>query len=277
MVSTEPTYEIGIPVRSNLDWALETTKRALSVKGVTSVHVSVNDPSQEQTFRDKFTKLPAVRLSIQDRDLGLYGNLRFLANSSRARYFSWLCLDDIPDREFFASSVLEDKTQVPGLWVPQIAQQDFDDARKWHGPTRKWPKPESLVNRPFEWGVFFGNRTHYIYGVWETEYLRSILPARNFDWLDAYLVSKATLDRRIKHVESGMFIVGISDKLPNRVGRKHELRGWLWHAFRLVLQSQNALQALRWYLVAGLTQMHINHYWNTRERAQKFKVSVGAD
>ena len=263
-----PTYEIGIPVHSNLRWAIETTERALSVAGVTSVHVSVNDPSQANLFRDQFPSHPLVRLSIQNKPLGLYGNLRFLANSSSAKFFSWLCLDDKPDKDFFIREVLGKESPLTSLYVPRIAQQDFDDVRQWHGPTQAWESPASHSQKPFEWKVFFGNRTHYIFGIWETRYLCSIFPARNFDWLDAYLLARATVDGRISHFESGTLTVGASNKLPHRVGRKHRISGWLCQALRLVFKSRRPLRAFRWYVVAGITQSHINHYWNTREKSQ---------
>ena len=88
--------EIGIPAWKDMSTAL-IKARQLRTGGFTGkVHVSVNEhesPSVEMLA--KFSSLN-VRLTTHVKNIGLYGNFRYLLNESSARHFCWLALDDEP-------------------------------------------------------------------------------------------------------------------------------------------------------------------------------------
>lgn len=279
-MNLSPTFEVGLPVRNNYLEAVATVKRALQIVGVTSVHVSVNEPGN---LGEKFLALPdidpRVRVTLQDRDLGLYGNLRFLANAARSYYFSWLCYDDAPPTDLLTSAIRSDSEGggTKALFVPTMGQQHFNDVDQWHGELEVWPLFDYTM-KPRAEKLFLGFRTHYIYGVWKRQFLTDIFPSKNFDWLDALLLARTISDEKITNFPSGTYVVGVVDKFPTRVGARHRLGPWLLRSSSLVLNSSDLLGNLRGYLIAAVTFGHINNYWNARERfhsqKQTFKSSL---
>lgn len=282
-MASELTFEVGLPIRNSFSQAVATLQRAMQIQGVTSIHLSVNEPGED---REKFLGLAEVdarvRVTLQRQDLGLYGNLRFLVNSANSFYFSWLCYDDVPPIDFLSSAMRAD---IDGegnkaLYVPAIGQQHFNDVDQWHGPLEVWPLFDYKI-KPRAEKLFLGFRTHYIYGVWKRQYLAEIFPKRNFDWLDALLLARTIADEKIANVASGTYVVGVVDKFPTKVGTKHRLWPWAVRTSRLIFSSGDLIGNLRGYFIALVTFAHINHYWNMRERfsgqKQVFKSSLYPD
>lgn len=261
------SYEIGIPIRSRFDHARDTILRAATVEGVTSIHVSVNEANQGEEYLSLLLLDPRVRVSVQGENLGLYGNLRFLAENCETEFFSWLCFDDIPSADLLPCALrgIDPQFPQPSLFVPSMGQRLFDEEQGgWIGPLEDWlVDPVFHSNSPKR--IFFGFRTHYVYGLWRTDFLKRIFPSKNFDWLDAYLLAKTISSNGLRHVDAAKFIVGIVDKFPTRVGRKHRLLPWLTHAFHLALSTSQPLKRAFWFSMAVVNISRINQFWNSAE------------
>lgn len=261
------TFEIGLPIWKSFQEAEQTLLRALQVDGVTSIHISVNSPgSQSRDFLNLCNIDTRVRVTLQDTNLGLYGNLRFLAMEAESDYFSWLCFDDLPSTDLFTSVESRSKENLPpkALFIPTMGQKHFSTELNWHGPLELWPELELDPSKTSN--VFTNFRTHYIYGVWNTKALKKYFPKLNFDWLDAYLLTAVMCRGLATYVDTKTYIVGIVDKFPTRVGSKLRILGWLVFSFSNLFQTKKSFHNFRAYISAAISFSHINHYWNLRER-----------
>ena len=226
--------EIGIPAYKNLSAAF---KKAEELRGggfSGTIHISVNDPNSEDYSLAESSTDPLLLVSLQEGNLGLYGNFRFLAKASRSKFFMWLALDDEPD--WAAIGAIEAGQTGSILFYSRhflkIAARD-GSAEIIYGPIDPL-KPSNAFN--FDPSAIFG--------AWDATWLKESFPLSDFDWLDSYLLTAAHLNGAIRLLPGQRSIGADLGKLPHNVsGDHHQIWGWFSHCARLVLKSK------RWDLV----------------------------
>ena len=87
--------EVGIPLLAGVALAEEVLHQVIKFKNLSVIHVSINEPGgQEAEYMALESLDPRVKVSCQPRNLGLYGNFRFLVENATGDYFHWHCFDD---------------------------------------------------------------------------------------------------------------------------------------------------------------------------------------
>lgn len=217
------TLTIGIPSRGINPSLYRVIEHALSLE-VDEIVVGINPTGREKVNLLKYSD-PRLKIHFHSRDLGLYGNFRFLAQESHSTYFSWLCTDDAlsPDVPMMLKSFEDSSINliIPSwVWVEYHPQ----DAIRFELSTQvPGTYPDMKTN-----GSAFLSALHsepsWIFGVWRTEYLQNIFPRCDFDWLDTHLLQKVLLTGKVSVVSVPTpTLIGTwhwANKVPNSVSQK---------------------------------------------------------
>ncbi len=262
--------EIGIPIFNNLQDAQASIERAILLPGVSAIHLSVNNPGLlSQQFESLTSMDPRVRVSLQRHNLGLYGNLRFLAQSASAPHFSWLAADDILSKDFVeAFQNIENPSKLSiSNFVHQNCVRNTDIAWDSESTVSGWlPQP-----RPDGTWEFFSTEPSWIFGIWETTYLKGIFPSQNYDFLDTILLANVLFDNEIMvlNVENPSVIGLWPNRPPNHVnGKYHGFAKWSLEALTLLVSRKPFdAQAWRGFLTALLGRCT----FSTRSKIMYFK------
>lgn len=228
------TLEIGIPAYKNLRAAFKKVEMLRGGGFSGAIHISVNDPDNEALSLAKSSTDPLLQVSLQEGDLGLYGNFRFLAMASKSNFFMWLALDDEPD--WAAIGAIESGQTGSILFYSRhflkIAARE-GNAEIIYGPIDPL-KPSNAFN--FDPSAIFG--------AWDSTWLKANFPQSNFDWLDSYLLTAAYLNGATRLLPGQRSIGADLEKRPHNVsGSHHQIWGWISHCAILILKAK------RWDLV----------------------------
>jgi hypothetical protein len=221
--------EIGIPAYRNLNVAL---KKAAELRGggfTGRIHISVNDPSSEDASLSLASQDPLLDISLQSGNLGLYGNFRYLVNTSKAGYFMWLALDDEPDWGVIGA-IYSEKTHSTLYYSRHFLNLANQEApgNLVYGPIN----PLSAKN-------IFNFDPSAIFGAWDSKWLQSFFPKCDFDWLDSYLLTAAHLQGKITLLPGQRTIGAVLGKRPHNVsGTHHRIWGWFAHCSVLILRTR---------------------------------------
>lgn len=231
--------EVGIPILDNVLDAIETIERACALPGVTAIHVSVNSPKgQAHEFSELASLDRRVRVSVQENNLGLYGNFRYLARCAKAPYFCWMAADDI------LSSELVDKFQKQ-VNPNMLTVGDFINQECIRDTRIHWRPDKVTLGRlpkqlPIGMREVFSPEPSWIFGIWQTDYLSENFPVHNFDYLDTFLLTSALYAGAISVVSlESPSIIGIwPNRQPNFVnGRYHTFFRWSIKALNLLVRK----------------------------------------
>lgn len=248
-----------MPVKSELGGAHRQIMKFRGHPQVSSILVSVSQPG---TTPGDFLALkalgPNVQIWLQTKDLGLYGNFRFLLEKAAARWCFFAAVDDDISESLLCSKLLTAQAP-PSLVVPvqhlvnvERAERPFPgtvafldtvgqvcDSEKMNDISRFFSGP-NVLNAPTSW----------IFGIWRTSYLRDIYPRKNFNWLDSYVIARAILDEVIQFDwVSNPSLIGVwPDRPPNAVGRSWRTPfGWLVQCLKdSTVRTEVGLGALLW-------------------------------
>jgi hypothetical protein len=221
--------EIGIPAYRNLNVALKKAAELRDGGFSGRIHISVNDPSSEDVSLSLEPHESLLYISLQNGNLGLYGNFRYLASTSKARYFMWLALDDEPDWGVIGAIESEktDSTLIYSRHFLNLANQDAP-GNLVYGPIN----PLAAKN-------IFNFDPSAIFGAWDSKWLQSVFPKSDFDWLDSYLLTAAHLQGKIKLLPGQRTIGAVLGKRPHNVsGTHHRIWGWFIHCSVLILSTR---------------------------------------
>lgn len=262
--------EIGIPILNSLQDAHAAIERAIQLPGVSVIHLSVNNPGLlSQQFESLTSMDPRVRVSLQRHNLGLYGNLRFLAQSASEPHFSWVAADDILSKDFLEA--FQNTESPTKLSISNFVHQNCvrNAAIEWDSQSTVsgwWPQPRSDGN----W-EYFSTEPSWIFGIWDTAYLKRIFPSRNYDFLDTILLATVLFDNEITvlHVENPSVIGLWPNRAPNHVnGKYHGFARWSLEALTLLV-SRKPFAALAWR--GFLTALLGRCIFSTRSKIMYFK------
>lgn len=248
----QPLLEVGIPTNNSLSVILETSLRALNLPGVASVHVSVNRLLSPDEFQQILALDSRIRITHREGNLGLYGNFRFLVLSCQADYLALVADDDCPSEEAFQSFLCLDLEQRRGkkLFIQKYVLQEcaFNPTR-WFGEIHQGREFDTSSTLTFH-KLILNPEPSWIFGIWDSAYLRQIFPKRNFDWLDSYLLGRAISQNVVLSLHNlEPQIIGTwkwLGKEPTSVnGKFHSGFGWLSYFLLFALKSK-LIVSLRW-------------------------------
>jgi hypothetical protein len=215
--------EVLIPYRGEVnDLLLVAIQKNLSNPYVGRVHVSVN-PSEFGTeelepFRDnqKFT------LTLQTENLGLYGNFRYLVNSAVTPFIVFQCGDDVQTDDY-SKMVKQLNLDNKALAIPEWCWREFNPSKGGHYGEEEAGVYPSLTSRRSRFLSCEIAEPSWIFGVWRTNYLKSIFPSNDFDWLDFFLLQKSLCENQVVRVETNTrLVIGTwrwANKVPHSVSR----------------------------------------------------------
>jgi hypothetical protein len=264
------SLEIGIPILKSLEDAQGAIARAVLLPGVSAIHLSVNDPGDLEERFEALTQMDSrVRVTLQRDNLGLYGNLRFLAQSAAASHFSWLAADDILTRDFVEAFLNRERPTklsvsnfVHQICVrnPTISWDLSSTVQGW------WPEPKD----DGRW-QYFSTEPSWIFGIWETSYLKKIFPSKSYDFLDTILLAHVLFDDEISLIcVKNPSVIGLwPNRPPNHVnGKYHGFSKWAGEALKLLVRRE-PLSAHAW---RGLLTALIGRcIFSTRSKYEYFR------
>jgi hypothetical protein len=216
------SYSVAIPSRGVNASLIRVLKEAQLLVGVDEILVGINpDGSGSCSDLEPFLVDSRIKIFHHEKDLGLYGNFRFLLMQSTSEYFSWLCTDDRASEstlELLSNIEKDFLNLVIPTWNwaeynPDTLSHSLDDAKSGHYPSVS--SPDSTLN-----SIIYCEPS-WIFGIWRTNFLLSIFPKSDFDWLDTYLLQKVILTRKVAHISvQDPMIIGTwhwKNKIPSSV------------------------------------------------------------
>ena len=227
MKTLKPGFSIGIPVLEDLESA---SKKVLSLRKCGfegPIIVSVNSASSDCETRSTYAfRDMNCRVYLHGHNKGLYGNFKFILDSVETSHFMWVALDDFPPEQLLS-----------GDWKPS---SDSDLSIGSLAVTESLSSGYGKVLESVPASTFFTCdplQIHpgYVFGVWKTEFARSVWPRKSMDWLDTFILLCARTLGKVEAIsDSGMWIIGHSQKSPHKVnGRFHNPLSWGCEVLRL--------------------------------------------
>jgi hypothetical protein len=214
---------IGIPSKGLSESLVRVLHIALSNNEVEKVLVGINPGVDSTEIPEYLSSDPRVAITFHSKDLGLYGNFRYLANNATTRYFMWLCTDDSPTSELnkmLDLAVSKDYLLVIPSWD---WAEYFPETTSHSVKRRPGPQPLMLSNKSVAESAIYAE-PGWIFGLWDTQYLVSIFPQQNFDWLDTHLLQRVLTTKRVGLVDViDRATIGTwewADRRPNAVNPK---------------------------------------------------------
>ena len=182
-----------LPVKDNYKLTVLTLDRLLKLD-VNEILISVNSPGSQSRIFLELQRLDArIRVFLQENNLGLYGNFRFLAQQAKCEYFFWNCVDDYIPSSFLAAFFdLDEHTRAKyQLFAPPVQRIPFDYS------SGEWihPKTDGMLNSEFTLTLndqrdMFNFNPSFIFGIWKKSAFLGLVPSTDFDWLDTLLLTK---------------------------------------------------------------------------------------
>jgi hypothetical protein len=163
--------------------------------------IELNSPSSPRGGELSDFGDPRIKFFFHSKDLGLYGNFRFLAFQASSSHFAWLCTDDAISPQIprtIAALAEEPNLIIPNWkWIEYRPHenQPFDFSKSRNGSFPVFKTPIEITNSTLMC------EPSWIFGVWRTEFLKQIFPRFNFDWLDTYLLQRAILSGKVLLIE----------------------------------------------------------------------------
>ena len=191
---------IGIPSKGINESLVRVLRIAVSISEVERIHVGINPGHVSAEIPPNLLKDPRVTINLHSEDLGLYGNFRYLVTGATTRYFMWLCTDDSPTSEIgnllkFAAS--KDYFLVIPSWD---WAEYFPDERSHSLDRQPGPQPLLISNKSITESAIYAE-PGWIFGLWNTQYLVSIFPRQDFDWLDSHILQRVLSTKRVGLVD----------------------------------------------------------------------------
>lgn len=195
----------------------------------------MNDDAQDYLDLERID--PRVKVKLQPKDLGLYGNLRFLSKISSEPWTIFCALDDQLSAEIldalattrlpsganlivFDQVLCEVCVEDDGTYsVVEVGTKIAEFAGKSSGQAIEW----QCLEPPPAW----------IFGLWRTHYLRDIFPRLDFNWLDTMILSRAIAEQSVYHqsMPKPARIGFLRDRPPHPVGKNwRNPFGWVIHS-----------------------------------------------
>lgn len=247
---------VAIPLRTaSPDSLLSQLERALRLNP-NEVLISINDPScvdlSSYLPKEVLVSLDVkVVVTVQPKNLGLYGNFRWLLYKASSRYFMWLAEDDEPTLD--VDRLCQILHQKPDCQLAVPTQQLWEYSEEF-GHFRflgDLPIPEGS-GKSNSWSLTMGAlpEPSWIFGVWRREYLAAIFPRSDFDWLDSLLLIQTLTQGAVVHVQTSPARIGaVINKRPHTVGDKFSGRGFIRESIRSVIARRpkvgGMIQAVR--------------------------------
>jgi hypothetical protein len=227
--------EIGIPIYKGLPFVESAIDQAIGLPNVGRIHVSVNEAGAEaESIRRLADRDSRIFITIQATNLGLYGNFRFLVRNAEYPLFSWLAYDDLHSKESYELAS-EEYDPAVGLYLPVYDYHEFDmDSKSWSRFMFAGRLPNSKKSD------VFGPDPSWIFGIWNTNFLNSIFPKKDFDWLDTLILSVTMMTSKIHILANDEKLkIGITTgKSPHTVnGKWHGWIGWFARSIGLILRG----------------------------------------
>lgn len=214
---------LGIPSRGVTSSLYRVVEYALSLD-VDEIIVGINPTTDSSEFVNHYGDA-RLKLFFHNSDLGLYGNFRFLLHQANSPLFAWLCTDDLISKE--AISILKGRDHIEAnlvlptwKWVEYNPDQEncFAMDKSIEGVYPCLTNNKALAEAALQC------EPSWIFGIWNSIYLKSIFPRTNFDWLDCYILQKTLLSRKVEVLSvSDPTLIGTwnwASKIPNSVNPK---------------------------------------------------------
>lgn len=236
--------EALVPVYDSYLATLGTVTSLIKSQALSSITVSVNHPSGS---REDFLSLEdldrQVKVSLQDSDLGLYGNFRFLAGVATKPWLIICAIDDhLPSRviDGLAEEKIPRDTNLV-IFQQQVWEQVRDSTGRYH----MLELSHSVADLEFSHGSKVNwdpvePPPSWIFGLWRTSFFDATFPRSDFNWPDTYLVSSALFTNSVRYFESGIpaSIGFVPGRPPHAVGSSWTNPfGWLLHMALLARRS----------------------------------------
>lgn len=191
---------IGIPSKGINESLVRVLGLALSNPEVVRIIVGINPGDVSTEIPSNLRNDSRVTIVHHVEDLGLYGNFRYLATNATTRYFMWLCTDDSPTSELGALLTLADSKNY-FLVIPSWDWAEYFPKNTSHSLERRpGPHPMLKSNKFIAESAIYAE-PGWIFGLWDTKYLVSIFPSKNFDWLDVHILQRVLATKRVGLVD----------------------------------------------------------------------------
>lgn len=214
------TISIGIPSKGINKSTLRVIDQALTISGVSEVLVSINPGEMNEVLSSEIVLDPKVKVTIHKRDLGLYGNFRFLAKSASSKKFMWLCTDDSPSFDLLE---LSESMDINGalLAIPTWFWAEYrPETCSFEDISTSGLIPPKIVDEKYPHATTYPEPS-WIFGLWDAAFLRRIMPFVDFDWLDVHILQQALLSKKVVYVDTkSPMIIGTwnwMNKKPNSI------------------------------------------------------------
>lgn len=217
--------EIGIPVLSDSKGGHRKVSELRRAGFQGKIHLSINKSDFAEA--NSSARDPLLRVTQHAENLGLYGNFKYLIESSTCELFLWLAMDDEFPEELVRNAT-EGSGHVADLTVGKVSTFDSKTGE------------ELESNDPTIMSDLFSPNPSAIFGVWRTDWLKGVFPSKPFDWLDVFLVTATMRLGSIKSDEVATLRIAWSPKTPHHVNNKYH-QPWLWavHAIKLVRNARD--------------------------------------
>ncbi len=212
------TISIGIPSKGINKSTLRVIGQALNISGVSEVLVSVNPGEMIEVLSNEIVMDPKVKVTFHEKDLGLYGNFRYLAKSASSEKFMWLCTDDSPSFELLE---LSESMDINGamLAIPTWSWAEYrPETCSFEDKSISGLIPPEIDDEAYPHATTYPEPS-WIFGLWDAAFLRQIMPFVDFDWLDVHILQQALLSGKVIYVNTtSPMIIGTwnwANKKPN--------------------------------------------------------------
>jgi len=232
------TLTLGIPSLGISPSLIRVLRTAVKLSIVDEILVGINPGSGDLSTLEEFRADGRVRIVMHKKNLGLHGNFRSLVQMATSDFFLWHCIDDqistslINQSQFWRDS--EIKLYIPSwVWSEYDPETlSFDDKTTVQGVYPSLKSPKEIIR-----SAIYAEPS-WIFGIWNTKYLKSIFPTHDFDWLDVYLLQRVVLDLGVSVCEvADPTIIGTwhwANKIPHAVnGIRHNPARALLYQFRI--------------------------------------------
>jgi hypothetical protein len=214
------TITVGIPSKGVNQSTLRVIELALSLEGVSEILVSVNPGIDSELLPSEIFSNSKIKVTLHDFDLGLYGNFRYLVQSATSDKFMWLCTDDAPSSNLLQlSDAIDDKGSI--LAIPKWYWSEYRPETSSFDPSRKLGVTPPNSRDDAYLSALMNPEPSWIFGLWNTRFLKRYMPVVDFDWLDVHLLQQALLSHKVICVDTtSPMIIGTwnwANKKPNSV------------------------------------------------------------
>jgi glycosyltransferase involved in cell wall biosynthesis len=170
VAAAPPKVSFGVPVRNGAPH-IELCLKALLAQTLDDIEVVVSDNAStdatERICREIAAADPRVRYIRQERDIGMAGNFRFVAEAARAAYFVWRAHDDLslPDYAEKLSRLLDAHPEA----ALAVGRVHWDDQANGFFKSYKLPDTTEVSGWRRVARQFVRFTPHWYYGMYRRE------------------------------------------------------------------------------------------------------------